>query len=118
MTPVRVSGERSHRAYVFSDRVGAISSAVHMNTALLLGCAIAHELGHMLLPIHSHTPFGVMRGNWDARHLSLDGLNDMNFLPNQEAEIRQEVERLQMTRQRGGSKDPFSRMSTSAGGHI
>jgi hypothetical protein len=97
LTPALANGERSRRAYIFSSRVRVTANTLRLNAAKLLGCAMAHELGHMLLPIHSHTPLGVMRGHWDAKHLSLDGLNDLRFMPNQEAEIRREVERLQST---------------------
>src|SRR5262249_44824247 len=94
LTPIPPRGVRRRRAYVFSGRGRTMAHTIHMNMARLLGCAIAHELGHLLLPNHSHTPFGVMRANWDARHLSLDGLGDMRFTRQQETQIREEVARL------------------------
>jgi len=35
----------------------------------LLGCVIAHELGHLLLGKSSHSEEGLMRARWEAREL-------------------------------------------------
>jgi hypothetical protein len=32
----------------------------------LLGHVMAHEIGHLLLPVNSHASRGIMRGEWDV----------------------------------------------------
>jgi hypothetical protein len=48
-------------ATVLYDRVSAFARRYRMKRAVLLGYTIAHELGHLLLPPHSHSTAGVMR---------------------------------------------------------
>jgi hypothetical protein len=76
-------GQGARRAYIFAERVErtAISflgqRSIDQRTAegLVLGAAIAHEAGHLLLPSNSHSVDGVMRGHIDLRTLdeTLDG---------------------------------------------
>src|SRR5262249_10769 len=35
-----------------------------LNVSDILGYAIAHEIGHLLLPPGSHSPAGIMRARW------------------------------------------------------
>ncbi|MBM3819434.1 MAG: hypothetical protein FJW14_10535 [Acidimicrobiia bacterium] len=48
-------------AYVFYDRLEELSRASKVPLGRMLGLAIAHEIGHMLLPQPSHSPEGIMR---------------------------------------------------------
>jgi hypothetical protein len=54
------------RAYVFYERVMAKVLLPHRDIVTLLGYAMAHELGHLMLPLNSHSTRGVMRPNFDA----------------------------------------------------
>ena len=36
----------------------------------MLGCAIAHEVGHLLLGPSSHSAGGIMHGEWGSKELS------------------------------------------------
>jgi hypothetical protein len=74
--------------YVFYDRVQAIASQHQMSDASLLGLAIAHEIGHLLLPTGSHSPGGVMRGQWDNRQLALARAKLLRFTAQQAELIR------------------------------
>jgi len=52
-------------AFVFCDRVALFYDTVHYKeTGTLLGYAIAHELGHVLLGTPAHSPDGVMKACW------------------------------------------------------
>jgi hypothetical protein len=51
-------------AYVFYRRVQEKAEAYAVSTALVLACAMAHELGHLLLPSREHAADGLMRAHW------------------------------------------------------
>jgi hypothetical protein len=52
-------------AMVLYDRVAKFSKRFGLKREVLLGYAIAHEVGHLLLPPHSHSIAGVMRATID-----------------------------------------------------
>jgi hypothetical protein len=62
--------ERGRIAYVFFDRVEAIAADHRIEVPSILGLAMAHEIGHLLLPAESHSPGGIMQATWghDALH--------------------------------------------------
>jgi hypothetical protein len=49
---------------IFYDRVEILGSAVNEATYTVLGHAIAHEIGHVLLHSSQHASGGLMRGRW------------------------------------------------------
>jgi hypothetical protein len=55
----------SRLAFVFYQRIAWISLMCNVAKASILAVAMAHEIGHVLLPDDSHTPAGLMRGDWD-----------------------------------------------------
>jgi hypothetical protein len=59
------------RAYVFRNRIEAESVHHQTDPALVLGRVMAHEIGHLLLPPHSHIPFGIMQPNIDFAPVGL-----------------------------------------------
>jgi hypothetical protein len=56
---------RGTRAYVFLPRVLRMAQKFNVMSDKLLAAAIAHELGHTLLPDASHAASGIMRAPWD-----------------------------------------------------
>jgi hypothetical protein len=52
-------------AIILYDRVAKFSKRFGLKREVLLGYAIAHEVGHLLLPPHSHSLSGVMRATID-----------------------------------------------------
>lgn len=48
------------------DRVREIAHERRLPCGVMLGYVIAHELGHLLLPAHSHSDSGLMRANLDV----------------------------------------------------
>jgi hypothetical protein len=51
------------------DRIREIAHDRRLPCGVLLGYVMAHELGHLLLPAHSHSEVGLMRANIDM-HLA------------------------------------------------
>ena len=60
-------GQGGRIAYVLSDLVEQFSHTRGTDMATVLGAAVAHELGHLLLPSNVHTMSGLMRKDWRLR---------------------------------------------------
>jgi len=81
------------RAYIFSNIVyeKALKFAKRMPVrnpeGLVMGCAIAHEVGHLLLP-PGHTKTGVMAPEVDMRSISDALRGDLLFTPKESELIR------------------------------
>jgi hypothetical protein len=86
---------------IFWDRVEKQSRRLNIDAPRILAHTVAHELGHLLLGSHSHSPTGIMTARWDAQrlvHICQDGL----FFDAQQCElIRREIQR------RKGRQTPF-----------
>jgi hypothetical protein len=88
-------------ASVLYDRVAALADADgHPNEApVILGDAIAHEIGHLLLEPRAHSPTGIMRSQWDRAQLQLALTGRQRFTPEQSATIRAAMEaRMKLSR--------------------
>jgi hypothetical protein len=86
-------GTRGTLAYVFWPRVGRASEKFTARLDYVLAVAIAHEIGHMLLPDDSHAKHGLMEPNWDSGHLRLASAGLLHFSQETAALIRQGLER-------------------------
>jgi hypothetical protein len=67
VAPSPGDGSRGTTAYVFMDRVTSFAAAHRVSAEYVLACALAHEIGHLLLPPNAHHAIGVMRSNWHAK---------------------------------------------------
>ena len=61
--------KRGRLAYVFYDRIVAVARRTGVHPAEILAYVLAHEIGHLLLPVHAHADAGVMRAELDFRTL-------------------------------------------------
>ena len=75
-------------AYVFYQRVEAEAARYQVSTGLVLACAIAHELGHLLLPDATHALTGLMRACWGRDDFNRADQGQLRFLPGDVARIR------------------------------
>jgi hypothetical protein len=75
-------------ATVFVDLVASISRSSGIDFRLLLGRAIAHELGHLLLNSNRHADRGLMRAGWSHADLRKNDQADWQFLREEIAVIR------------------------------
>jgi hypothetical protein len=75
-------------ATVYLDRVARVAKAARMDVRVLLGYAIAHELGHLLLASSTHNTRGLMRPIWRNAELRSARSADWSFTAQEIAAIR------------------------------
>jgi hypothetical protein len=84
-------GKRGVRGYVSWRRVERASLAFTARLDHVLAVAIAHELGHMLLPDGKHAKGGLMAGPWDPGHFRAASAGLLAFSPDSATLIRREM---------------------------
>lgn len=99
-------------ATVFMDRVTQLANDARLERSTVLGRALAHEIGHLILANNTHSDAGIMREVWTAQQLVSGKAQDWLFLPNQSEQLRQ-ARQLQNS---GGSNAAFSRRPPINGG--
>jgi len=77
---------------IFFHRIEAVSKG--SSAAPILGNAIAHELGHLLLGPRAHSPTGVMTPHWSRDFLKLASRDFLRFTPEQAERLRAQVSAL------------------------
>ena len=65
----------------------------HATVAQILGAMMAHELGHILLNLPSHSESGIMKGDWDLKAMCDAAFGLLLFTRQQAEVIRAEVTR-------------------------
>jgi hypothetical protein len=55
---------------------------------MILGCAIAHELGHLLLGPNRHSDEGIMQPEWSPRQFRLARMRELSFTQEESCVIR------------------------------
>lgn len=79
-------------ATIYIDRVEWLAHETSSDSRILLGRAIAHELGHLLLASTAHGPVGLMRAFWSNEEVRRGMPRDWNFAPGELALIRRRAE--------------------------
>lgn len=79
-------------ATVYVDRIEWLAHEAGADSRALLGRAIAHELGHLLLATTTHGPVGLMRAHWSQDEVRRGRPRDWNFAPTELAAMRRRVE--------------------------
>ena len=59
---------------------------------IILGCVIAHEIGHLLLGSNSHSVSGIMQGRWERRQVRQAVTGTLLFTPEQAKLIQAEAQ--------------------------
>jgi hypothetical protein len=70
---------RGALATIYLDRVEWIAADAGIDPRVVLGRAIAHEIGHLLLGTNEHSPRGLMREVWSRRTLERNAADDWHF---------------------------------------
>lgn len=66
-------------ATVYVDRVARLAAAARVDVPTVLGRAIAHEIGHLLLGTNAHARAGVMRAVWSPEAVRASTPRDWRF---------------------------------------
>jgi len=82
-------------ASVYSESVlrFARNDEGEFEASIVLGCAIAHEIGHLLLGSNSHSVSGVMCAHWERKHIRQALMGAMLFSPAEAKLIQAEMRR-------------------------
>jgi hypothetical protein len=76
---------------VYPHRAGELAKGREKTQAVILGHLMAHELGHLLLGVGSHSANGLMHVPWRKKELELVAQGSMFFTPWQAEQMRTQV---------------------------
>ena len=90
-TAIGDTHETGGSALIYYDRVLRSAHQREQEAARLLAYAMAHEMGHLLLPSPAHSTAGIMRPEWDGDDLRHIGAGSSQFTVMQASSIRFKV---------------------------
>ncbi len=73
------NGEQGNLAYISLQRARYAARECATSLEIILGLAVAHEIGHLLMGSGDHARSGVMRARWDVKDLILAAKGDLRF---------------------------------------
>ena len=76
---------------VFYGRIRSLADAQRVKPELVLGFAICHEIGHLLLRSTGHSSMGLMRYGWNNETRQQAEQGHLRFLMTEAQQIRQEA---------------------------
>jgi len=76
----------------YDDNLRFTGDDAGLGLPMILGCFIAHEIGHLLLGSNSHSKQGVMQAEWEERQIHQALAGDLLFTPEQSQRIRVETQ--------------------------
>ena len=65
--------------FILYDRIEKLADRWDASRAEILGYAIAHEIGHLVLSTGVHTPEGIMNARWGPKSLPLAARGKLVF---------------------------------------
>ena len=82
-------------ASVYYDYVAhlARSDDAEFEIRIILGCVMAHEIGHLLLGSNSHSASGIMQGHWERGQIRQAVTSNLLFTPEQAKLIQAETQK-------------------------
>jgi hypothetical protein len=78
---------------------------------IILGCVIAHEIGHLLLGTNSHSGSGVMQQRWERRQIRQAMTGTLLFTPKQAKLIQAEMQKRMLAGATGQQPRPTSELA-------
>jgi hypothetical protein len=85
---VGIAGAAPFLATVYADRVESVARGAGIDARRVLGLAISHEIGHVLLNNNAHAPSGLMRADWSRNELRRKDAAAWQFLDTEAAHLR------------------------------
>jgi hypothetical protein len=103
-------------ASVFYDYAARIAKmdAADFEVPILLGCGIAHEIGHLLLGLNSHSDSGIMQRRWERKQIRQAMTGNMLFAPEQ-AKLIQAAKQARMKLQTAIKERPIQTVDHQVG---
>lgn len=98
------SDGRGRYADVFWTQTQELSASSNRAPDRILGSVMAHEMGHLLLGLHSHSVSGVMRAHWGRDELQRMEMGTLLFLPEQGKRMRARIADTSSARASTGSR--------------
>jgi hypothetical protein len=86
------NGQPAILAYLDYSRLGRLFASTAFKVQELLGLAVAHEIGHLLLGPNSHSDSGIMRAPWRRRDLERGSWEQFLFTRDQAKQLRAAVQ--------------------------
>ncbi len=87
--------------YDYALRLAVEDEYLDFDARIILGCVIAHELGHLFLGSNSHASAGIMRSPWGQKQLQQALMGTLLFTAEQAKGMQAQV-RTRTRRQRNG----------------
>jgi len=87
------AAQGSPTAYVFYRRATEQADRYVIPRAVVVAAAMAHEVGHLLLPTPQHADTGLMRGCWDYEEFVNAARGTLRFSAEEAASIRAHLPR-------------------------
>jgi hypothetical protein len=84
-------GEPARYARLYFHRLTELADGRQVRRGVLLGAMMAHEIGHLLLGVNSHSREGIMSIPWDPRMLHQVDLGQLGFTAAQASALRAEA---------------------------
>jgi hypothetical protein len=81
----------SAAAGVYYPAVEQLAQHWSVPAGAILGAAIAHEVGHLVLGANAHSRRGVMCAHWVREQFVLIGISGLHFNPDQSRAIRERI---------------------------
>ena len=83
-------GKAGCMAYIFYSRIETVAADGDASLSDILGHAMAHEIGHLLLG-PGHSQVGIMQAEWTREDLARAARNQLSFTPQQIGLLRGSV---------------------------
>jgi len=84
-------GQAGCSAYLFHQFATDWAKRSDASASQILGHAMAHEVGHLLLGPNTHSRTGIMRGDWSMHDLAAMARTFLYFTPAQSERLQREV---------------------------